>query len=148
MGRLHEIVVAADGTVLAIKRGTDDVQLVAVNPSGAQAWTHTFTTGIHRFELAGELVLIATGNAPRDWRERPPQSPRTGLIALNLSNGSQAWSLDIDGMVSAIEPAANAIFAVVTDPPDDGGAGQRRQGTRKLMALSRSGAILWTFPLN
>jgi len=170
------LVVAPDGTLITTSVAIDATtntyksSVVAVGPSGTVAWRWAAPNGIHRLELAGNLVLVSTG--PMGY-STTTTTFNPELTALSLSNGAVAWKLSLPGIAMAIEPSATMIYALTMQPqpapgagstgtggmggmggghhgpPTGGGSGTgMMNGTRTLVAISSSGVILWKLDLN
>lgn len=134
------LTVATDGTVLIERsvttNGTTSEELVAIR-NGATAWTAALPDHA-RVELSGAQVIevihtTATGAT----------SPATTLTALSVSTGAQAWTLNIDGAVTEVEPFNGGTYAVVVKPAATTGG----TATRSLVAISTTGTILWSVTL-
>jgi len=168
------LVVAPDGTLITTSVAIDATtntyksSVVAVGPNGAIVWRWAAPNGVHRLELAGNIVLVSTGPMGYDTTTFNPE-----LTALSLSNGSIAWKLSLPGIAMAIEPSATMIYALTIQPqpaqgsgstgtggmggmgggqhgpPTGGGTGTgMMNGARTLVAISNSGVILWKLDLN
>ena len=178
------ILVAPDGTVVttsvALNTTTNvySASVVALSSTGSVAWRWAAPNGIHRIELAGNLVLVAGGQMNYDGTTTTSD---VALTALALSNGAVAWKAALPGVAVSIEPAANRIVVLTMQSQSTGqgsgmgsggmgggmgsgmgggshdgtpGTGTGNGGTgmmngaRTLVALSNSGVILWSVPLS
>ncbi len=165
------LLVAPDGTVITVSATLDATtssytsSVVAVNASGSVAWRWAAPNGMHRLELAGNLVLVSAGGIANGG---PTTATDSELTALSLSDGSVAWKATLPGIAVAIESSATQIYALVMDPqatgsgsgmgggmggghqgpPGSGTGGTMMNGARTLVALSQSGVILWKLELN
>ncbi len=176
------ILVAPDGTVVTTSVSLNtttnvySMSVVALSSTGAVAWRWAAPNGIHRIELAGNLVLVAGGQMNYDGTTTTSD---VALTALALSNGAVAWKTALPGVAVSIEPAANQIVVLTmqsqstgqgsgmgsggmgggmgsgmgggshdgTPGTGTGGTGMMN-GARTLVALSNSGVILWSVPLS
>lgn len=132
-----DVSIAPDGTVLVgrtlYNQTSLSFEVLALTPAGAKAWTYQSAAPLHRIDFVGALALVSTtGAAVR------PGTPRldfsSELVALNLSSGTVAWKLPLDGMAMAVQGTATQIYVVVMS----------LTGERKLLAVSTTGQVLWT----
>jgi hypothetical protein len=132
--------VAADGTVIvrraaASSTGTTPVaELVAIR-NGAVAWTATLPSPRTGTEISGTQVIEVI-----DSTATGATTPTTTLTALSISNGAQAWTLNITGRVNSLTPFNGGTYAVVIIPAATSGG----TATRNLVAISSSGVITST----
>lgn len=165
-GGMMQPVVAADGTVLVTKvtQEADSIwhqDIVAITPAGTVAWSWRAPNVAHSITLADNLVIVSGWNMTTSM---PMIGGSSELTALSLSNGTVAWKLTLDGVAMSLEPSANQIYAVVVKGrtrATGGGMGGGNMGggggmmnppitsymDRSLVAISKSGALLWTVPL-
>jgi hypothetical protein len=131
-------IVAADGTLFVTRRvvdtatDTSTTQLVAITPAGTTAWTVTLTDGGH-FTLSGSNLLSVTSTAT-------DTAVTSTVTARSTATGAVAWTATLNGRVTDLEPFSGGTYAIVVTPATttDGTA------TRSVVALSNSGATLWT----
>ncbi len=130
------LLVATDGTIFVMRTVADSATntatttLTAITPSGSTAWTATLTD-------RGRLIL--SGNTLLSVSEG--ETDGTSVItARSTSTGAAAWSVTLTGRVTDLEPFSGGTYAVVVIPPaTEGGI-----PARSLVAISSSGATLWT----
>lgn len=150
------LTVGPDGVTYTLRTiaATTDVpasfELVAVRPTGTIAWATKIETRMTRVELAGDLVILATGNGePGTGMHRwtSDDEVTSQLVAISATSGSVQWTLALDGFPIAIEPFSGGIYALVADHD---AAYQPGTGTqnRALLAIDPSGKVLWTLELN
>lgn len=164
------LVVADDGTVLTIKRIPGDpevpasgtIEVVAISPTGGELWTWTAPGAVHAIEVSGTTVLVSSRNADEVMTPGEPGSGQHAsslLYALALASGAELWTLEIEGHLMNLEPAANVIYAVVADHdavdgneivPRGGHGPGAGMGTGEitLYAISYQGVVSWTVALN
>jgi len=132
--------VAADGTVIATRAAassttaTPVAEVIAIR-NGAIAWSSTLPSPRSNVEISGSQVIEVT-----DTTATGASTPTTGLTALNVSNGAQAWTLSITGRVQDLTPFSGGTYAVVVIPATTTGG----TATRNLVAISSTGAVLST----
>lgn len=132
-------IVADNGTIIVTRVVTDTatdtrtVQLVAYNSAGAQAWTATLTDRGH-LTLSGNNLLSVSEDEDADT---------STITARAISNGAVAWTKTVTGRVTDLEPFSGGTYAIVVVPAaTEGGT-----ATRSLIAISNTGATLWTVNL-
>jgi hypothetical protein len=134
------LTVAADGTVIVRRAAASSTtanpvaEVVAIR-NGAIAWSATLPSPRTEVELSGSLVIEVT-----DTTASGASTPTTGLTALNVSNGAQAWTLSINGRVEDLTPYSGGTYAVVIIPATTTGG----TATRNLVAISNAGVITST----
>lgn len=170
MGAPNELLVAPDGMVFTIRHSpaaTDTapaIDIVAVLPSGAIAWSTTLAGGTRDLTLAGNLLILVSGANIGDGIPNNYADAKTQLTALSVVTGAKQWELELDGRVQAIEPFNGGVYVLVVEhdgltPPAAPSYGPRNGlrsgpgygyglGTRSLAAISDAGAVLWTLSLN
>lgn len=132
--------VAADGTVIVTRAeassttATPVSEVVAIR-NGAIVWSATLPSPHSGVELSGTQVIVVT-----DTTATGATTPATTLTALSVSNGAQAWTLNISGRVASLTPYSGGRYAVVIIPATTTGG----TATRNLVAISSSGTILST----
>jgi hypothetical protein len=134
------LTVASDGTVIVRRAAASSTtanpvaEIVAIR-NGAVAWSATLASPRTDIELSGSQVIEVT-----DTTASGASTPTTGLTALNVSNGAQAWTLSITGRVEELTPYSGGTYAVVIIPATTTGG----TATRNLVAISSTGVITST----
>ncbi|HET8797744.1 MAG TPA: hypothetical protein VFO89_08655 [Thermoanaerobaculia bacterium] len=130
------LIVAADGTVIVSRIVSDSathsatVTLTAISPSGATAWSVTLEDR-GRLTLSGNNLLSVA----------PGSTDGTSVItARAVSTGAVAWNATFTGRVTDLEPFSGGTYAILVVPA----ATQGGPATRTLVAISPSGATLWS----
>jgi hypothetical protein len=134
------LLVAADGTAFIVQRITDattDVtttRVVAISPSGATSWTATLPANSGH----GDLVLSGTNLIAVSTPRAADGTAATAstLTAISTASGATAWTLTLPGVAQDVRPFSGGTYVIVTSTT-----------TRSLVAVSNSGAILFTTPL-
>ena len=133
------LIVADNGTVLVRRVTTDSATdtrtttLTAYTAAGAQAWTVTLTDGGH-FTLSGTNLLFVSYDST---------AGTSTITARALATGAVAWTKTVTGRVQELEPFSGGTYAIVVVPAaTEGGT-----ATRSLVAISSTGATLWTVTL-
>jgi hypothetical protein len=132
--------VAADGTVIVRRAAassttaTPVAEIIAIR-NGAIAWSATLPSPRTEVEVSGVQVIEVT-----DTTASGASTPTTGLTALNVSNGAQAWTLNITGRVEDLTPYSGGTYAVVIIPATTTGG----TATRNLVAISSTGVVTST----
>lgn len=132
--------VAADGTVVVVRAAASSTtanpvaEVVAIR-GGAIAWSATLSSPRSDVEISGSQVIEVT-----DTTASGASSPTTTLTALALSNGAQAWTLNITGRVTDLIPYSGGTYAVVIIPAATTGGAP----TRNLVAISSTGTVTST----
>lgn len=132
--------VAADGTVIVRRAAASSTsanpvaEIIAIR-NGAIAWSSTLPSPRTEVEISGAQVIEVT-----DATASGASTPTTGLTALNVSNGAQAWTLSITGRVEGLTPYSGGTYAVVIIPATTTGG----TATRNLVAISSTGVITST----
>ena len=135
-------IVAPDGTIFVTRIVTDSatntasVQIIAVTPAGATLWTRTLTDGRGPLVLSGANLLLVNDSST-------PAAVSSTITALATASGSVAWTANVDGWITDLEPFSGGTYVIAVTPSlnRDGTA------TRSLVAISHSGATLWTMTL-
>ncbi|HEX7832984.1 MAG TPA: hypothetical protein VF787_25245 [Thermoanaerobaculia bacterium] len=130
------LIVASDGTIFVTRTVSDDATdtstttLTAITSSGATAWSVTLTDRGHITLSGNNLLSVSEGS-----------TEGTDVItARSTSTGAVAWTATFTGHVTALEPFSGGTYAIVVVPAaTEGGT-----ATRNLVAISSSGATLWT----
>lgn len=135
-------IVASDGTIIVTRVVSDSAtdtataQLVAVSPSGATLWTQTLSEGRGPLVLSGNNLLSVSDSST-------DTATSSTITARAISTGAVAWTANVAGRVTGLEPFSGGTYAIVVTPAaTEGGA-----ATRSLVAISNSGATLWTVAL-
>jgi hypothetical protein len=132
--------VAADGTVVVVRAAASSTtanpvaEVIAIR-GGAIAWSATLPSPHSDVEISGSQVIEVT-----DTTASGASSPTTTLTALALSNGAQAWTLNITGRVADLNPYNGGTYAVVIVPAATTGG----TPTRNLVAISSTGTVTST----
>jgi hypothetical protein len=132
--------VAADGTVVVVRAAassttsTPVAEVIAIR-GGAIAWSATLPSPHADVQISGSQVIEVT-----DTTASGASSPTTTLTALALSNGAQAWTLNITGRVVDLDPYSGGTYAVVIIPAATTGG----TPTRNLVAISSTGTVTST----
>ncbi len=145
------VVVAPDGTALYVKSSTTTSgstttrteELVAINSSGAVAWTWTPTGAIRGFAFSGAAVAVAVVPQPSS----PGASVTSSVVSLVLATGTQAWSASLNGVVGELKATPTGFLCTVSTFIAGSGT-SRGSVSRALVALDNTGKILWTTPLD
>jgi hypothetical protein len=149
--------------------------IINVTSGGQQRWRATFSQGWPMMAASnGDLVVVVIVNNVWMWQSMsgmgwfpwgtPPQggSQSAGLVGLDLATGNQRWSATLPGDMGSypqFSPDGSRIYVSATDFGQTSmmGGGSARQGdtggwstqmTNKIVALDRSGNILWTLDLS
>jgi hypothetical protein len=131
-------IVLADGTLIVTRHivdtatDTSTTQLIAITPAGSTAWTVTLADGGH-FALSGGNLLSVNSSVT-------DTAVTSTVTARSTSTGAVAWTATINGRVTDLEPFSGGTYAIVVTPPATTGG----TPTRSVVALSSSGATLWT----
>jgi len=135
-------IVASDGTIFVMRVVTDSAtdtstaQIIAVSSSGATLWTQTISEGRGRLLLSGSNLLSVSGSST-------DSATSSTITARSTATGAVAWTATVSGRVTDLEPFSGGTYAIVVTPPaTEGGT-----ATRSLVAISSSGATLWTVAL-
>jgi hypothetical protein len=132
--------VAGDGTVVVVRGAASSTtaspvaEVIAIR-SGAIAWSATLPSPHSDVEISGSQIIEVT-----DTTASGASSPTTTLTALALSNGAQAWTLNITGRVADLNPYSGGTYAVVIIPAATTGG----TPTRNLVAISSTGTVTST----
>lgn len=135
-------IVASDGTIFVTRTVSDSAtgdattQIVAVSPSGATLWTQSVTGGRGHFVLSGSNLLSVSDSST-------DTAAASTITARAIATGAVAWTVNLSGRVTDLEPFSGGTYAIVVTPAaTEGGT-----ATRSLVAISSSGATLWTVAL-
>lgn len=122
-GMGNALTVGSDGVIFTLRSSTtttsqdSSVEVVAIRPSGTIAWTAKLDGGVNLLELSRNLVLVASGNmgSGNMGMNRGNGTPAvpSRLIALSVDSGSVQWQVNLDGVVTAIEPFAGGVYAMI-----------------------------------
>jgi hypothetical protein len=135
-------IVAADGTIFVTRVVTDSAtdtsttQIVAVTPAGTTAWTATLTDRRGGLLLSGSNLLSVSDSST-------DSAVSSTVTARSTATGAVSWTATLNGRITDLEPFSGGTYAIVVVPPatTDGTA------RRSLVAISDSGATLWTVSL-
>jgi hypothetical protein len=134
-------IVAADGTIFVTRTVTDSgtntatTTLKAITPAGSVAWTVTLTDRGHLL-LSGSNLLSVSESETNDVYT-------STITARATSTGAVAWTATINGHITDLTPFNGGTYAIVVVPAATTGG----TATRSLVAISNSGATLWTVAL-
>lgn len=162
-GSGQSLTVGTDGVVYALRASAATttqnpaVEVVAIRPTGVEAWSTKIEGRMARLELSGNLVLVASGTGDMGmdgWNENEVDDA-SRLIALSVTSGSVQWQLDLDGFVGAIEPFSGGVYALVVQHDGrNAGNGMHNGSTgttsmkRSVTAVDHAGKVLWSIDLN
>ena len=134
------LIIASNGTVI-LSSGTYDsatntstTTLKAISSSGAVLWTQTYTNLRAQFQLSGSNLLSVTEVAATDG------TVTSTITAISIATGTTAWTKTINGRVQDLKPFNGGTYAIVIVPAATTGG----SATRTLVAISDSGATLWS----
>ncbi len=149
--------------------------IVDLGPDGKKRWQFAVTSGWPMMVANnGDLVVAVVMNNAWMWRSISGMgwfpfgtAPQTGgqdatLVGLDLASGTQRWSATLPGEMGSypqFSSDGSRVYVCVTDFGQAGmmGGGPTRQGdtgswatemTNKVVALDRSGNIVWTVDLS
>ena len=131
-------IVAADGTLFVTRRvvdtatNTSTTQLVAITTAGSTAWSVTLTDNGH-LRLSGSNLLSVSSSST-------DTAVTSTVTARSTATGAVAWTATLNGRVTDLEPFSGGTYAIVVTPAATTGG----TATRSVVALSNSGATLWT----
>ena len=124
-------IVGADGTLFLVS----DDEIRAINTSGATVWTKAIEDR-GRLVLSGSNLLSVSDSSTST-------AVSTTITAYAAATGATAWTKTFEGRVTGLEPFSGGTYVFVVVPPATQGA----LATRSLVAVSNSGATLWTVTL-
>lgn len=131
-------IIGSDGTVYVTKASatSGSVDVVAIRSTGAVAWTATIAD-------RGRL-LLSDGNLLSASAVKNADNTITSTItALSIATGTVAWTKDFAGHAEPVGAFSGGTYVSVVVPATTSGG----TATRSLVALSNSGAVLWTTAL-
>jgi hypothetical protein len=134
-------IVLADGTLIVTRHivdtatDTSSTQLIAITPAGTTAWTVTLTDGGH-FTVSGSNLLSVTSSTT-------DTAVTSTVTVRSTATGAVAWTATINGRITDLEPFSGGTYAIVVTPAATTGG----TPTRSVVALSNSGATLWTLSI-
>ncbi len=131
-------IIGSDGTVYVTKASaaSGSIDVVAIRSTGAVAWTATVAD-------RGRL-LLSDGNLLSASSVKNTDNTITSTIsALSIASGTVAWTKDFAGHAEPIGTFSGGTYVSVVVPAATSGG----TATRSLVALSNSGAVLWTTAL-
>ncbi|HYR27169.1 MAG TPA: hypothetical protein VEU30_01810 [Thermoanaerobaculia bacterium] len=136
------LLIADNGTVFVTRTVTDSAagtattEIRAISTSGATLWTASLANRGGRLVVSGNNLLSVADASTAT-------STASTVTAISIASGATAWTLNVPGRVGELEPFSGGTYATVVTPPATEGA----SATRSLIAISSSGAILWTVNL-
>ena len=147
------VIVAPNGFVITSRStNRESVQapweIVAFKPDGTVGWTSKPGSPSHFVGLTNDFLLI--GVMSRSMMD----VVKGELVALRLSDGAVAWRITLDGVVMHVDSSPEQIYLVLFKAnfgtmPGVGGMGPRPSvGSRNLMAISKTGNVLWTVTID
>jgi hypothetical protein len=131
-------IIGSDGTVFVTKASATagSVDVVAIRSTGAVAWTATIAD-------RGRL-LLSDGNLLSASSVKNADNTITSTItAISTASGTVAWTKEFAGHAELVGPFSGGTYVSVVVPAATSGG----TATRSLVALSNSGAVLWTTAL-
>ena len=162
-GMGQSLTVGTDGVVYTLRASAATttqnpaVEVVAIRPTGAVAWTTKIEGRMTRLTLSDNLVLVASGSGDMGmdgWTEAGGDDV-SRLIALSVTSGSVQWQLDLDGFAGALEPFSGGVYALVIrhDGANTGnGMHSGSNGSvlmkKSIAAIDNAGKVLWSIDLN
>jgi hypothetical protein len=135
-------IVGSDGTIYVTRTvvdtatNTSSTQVIAVRPSGTTAWTITLANRGH-LTLSGANLLSVSPTRATDG------TVSSTVSAISTATGAAAWSLNINGHITDLEPFSGGTYAIVVVPAASAAAAP----ARSLVAISPTGSILFTVNL-
>jgi len=131
-------IISSDGTVYVTKASatTGSVDVVAIRSTGAVAWTATIAD-------RGRLLLSDGNLLSASDAKNADGTFTTTITALSTASGTVAWTKDFAGHAEPIGAFSGGTYLSVVVPAATSGG----TATRSLVALSNSGAVLWTTAL-
>ena len=161
-GMGQSLVVGTDGVLYTFRTSETTttqvpaVDVVAIRPTGTQAWSTKVEGSMTRLELTGTLVLLATGSGDMGMDGSfDDETDASRLVALSAASGAVQWGLALDGHVASLEPFSGGIYALLMrhDGTNSGnGMHNGSNGTtlmkRSIAAIDNAGKVLWTIDLN
>lgn len=161
-GMGQSLIVGSDGVLYSLRTSAaattqaPAVDVVAVRPSGAPAWSTKVEGRMTRLELSGTLLLVATGSGDMGMDGSFDDDARaTQLVALSSASGSIQWRVDLDGHVASLEPFPAGVYALVVRREGTSSGDGMHNGSNGTMSMRRSiaaidnaGKVLWTIDLN
>ncbi len=136
----ENLLVGSDGTVYLTRTVVDTATrtstttVTAVRSTGTTAWTATLSNGERSLVLSGSNLLSVSSTSASDG------TVSSTITALSTASGAVAWTLNIAGRVTGLEPFSGGTYAIVVTPATTTGG----SATRQLEAISNDGKVLWT----
>jgi hypothetical protein len=160
-GTGQSIVVGTDGVLYTLRTSAASttqapaVDVVAIRPAGAQAWSTKVDGRMTRLELSGTLVLVATGSGDMGMDGSfNDDADQSRLVALSAVSGAAQWTLALDGHVASLEPFSGGVYALLMrhdGTNSENGMHSGSNGTtlmkRSIAAVDNAGKVLWTIDL-
>lgn len=164
-GMEQSLVVGSDGVLYTLRTSgasttqVPTVDVVAIRPTGTQAWSRKVEGRMTRLELTGTLVLVATGSGDMgmdgSFEDENAAADASRLVALSAASGSVQWSLDLDGHVESLEPFSGGVYALLmSHDGTSSGNGMHDESNgatsmkRSVAAVDNAGKVLWTIDLD
>lgn len=131
-------IIGSDGTVYVTKASATagSIDIVAIRSTGTTAWTATVADR-GRLELSGSNLLVSSETRNSD------NTITSTITAISTASGTTAWTKTFSGHAEVVGKFSGGTYVSVVVPP----ATQGGTATRSLVALSDSGAVLWTVAL-
>jgi hypothetical protein len=136
------VIVGDNGTVFVTRlvtdatAGTTSTQIVAINAAGTTVWTASLAERRGHLVLSGSNLLSVTDSST-------DTAVSSTITAISTATGAQSWTVTLNGRITELEPFSGGTYAIVIVPPATAGG----TATRNLVAISNSGATLWTVAL-
>jgi len=162
-GMGQSLTVGTDGVVYTLRASAaattqiPAVEVVAIRPTGAVAWTTKIEGRMTRLTLSDSLLLVTSGSGDMGmdgWTDAEDDDV-SRLIALSVTTGSVQWQLELDGFAGALEPFSGGVYALVIqhDGANSGnGMHNGSRGTtlmkRSITAIDNAGKVRWSTDLN
>lgn len=158
-GMSHSLTVGTDGVIYTLRTTTStsttpSVEVVSIRPSGTIAWTAKVDGRMTRLDVAGDLVLVASGYGDMGMDGSTADDDTSTLTALSAASGSVQWQLAIDGVIGAIEPFSGGVYAVIIQHGTTTGGTGMHGGSygsamkRTIAAIDTKGKLTWKIDLN
>lgn len=161
-GMGQSLVVGTDGVLFTLRTSETSttqvpaVDVVAIRPTGTQAWSTKVEGRMTRLELAGALVLVATGGGDMGMDGSfDDETDASRLVALSAASGAVQWSLALNGHVASLEPFSGGVYALLMRHDGTNSGNSMHNGSngttlmkRSIAAIDNAGKVLWTIDLN
>jgi outer membrane protein assembly factor BamB len=161
-GMGQSLVVGTDGVLYTLRTSAASttqapaVDVVAIRPAGAQAWSTKVDGRMTRLELSGTLVLVATGSGDMGMDGSfNDDADQSRLVALSAASGAVQWTLNLNGHVASLEPFSGGVYALLMRHDGTNSGNGMHNGSngptlmkRSIAAIDNAGKVLWTIDLN